>query len=243
MPLWRKVRGAATEVIYPKTCAGCGLRGTWLCDRCAGSVPHLDRGICFRCGSPAVRGACPGCRQLAPQITQARAAYPYRGWVTGAVQSFKYQGEWDRGESLAARMAASGRGFGALDAIVPVPLHPTRLDWRGYNQAAILADGVGARIGVPVMPLLDRTRETQAQVKLGHDERQQNMERAFALSDDWSLEPGSRVLLIDDVRTTSATLNDASRELMRTGPAAIYVLTFALDVQAAVLDAWLAEYA
>jgi ComF family protein len=162
--------------------------------------------------------------------------------VSSAVQAFKYQGEWDRGESLAARMVASGRAFGPLDAIVPVPLHPTRLEWRGYNQAAILADGVGAGLGVPVMPILERTRETRAQVKLGRDERQQNMERAFALSDDWSLEPGSRVLLIDDVRTTSATLNDASRELMRTGTAAIFALTFALDVPAASLDAWLGEY-
>ncbi len=187
-------------------------------------------------------GACQTCRQLAPQIVRARSAYPYLGWVSDAVQTFKYQGEWDRGDDLAARMLDAGHAFGAIDAIVPIPLHPARLAWRGYNQAAILASGVGARLGAPVMPLLERTRETRAQVKLGHDERHENMERAFALSDDWALEPGSRVLLIDDVRTTCATLNDASRELMRTGPAAIYALTFAMGVPAPQLDAWLAEY-
>src|SRR6187431_1640997 len=109
MPLWRKVRGAVTEVIYPKTCAGCGLRGTWLCDRCEGSLPALDRGTCYRCGAPVARGACPGCRQLAPQISRARAVYPYTGWVGSAVKAFKYQGEWDRGESLVARMAETSR--------------------------------------------------------------------------------------------------------------------------------------
>lgn len=242
MPLWRRVRDLATEVVYPRTCAGCGIRGVWLCDRCARLVPRLDRGICFRCGSPASSGACRSCRHLSPSIVRARAAYPYHGWVIPAVRSFKYQGEWDRGRDLANRLGEAARVFGNLDAIVPIPLHGSRYDLRGYNQAGILAEGVSRALDVPVMPVLDRVRATRPQVDLDREARQRNLERAFALSPDWSLEPGSRVLLVDDVRTTAATLNDAAREVLRTGPAAIFALTFALDVPRAELDAWMSEY-
>ncbi|HYI24396.1 MAG TPA: ComF family protein [Thermomicrobiales bacterium] len=241
MPLWRGTRSLVKELIYPRLCMGCGMRGTWLCDGCAASLPRLDRGICFRCGAPVTPGACQFCRQLAPTIDRARAVYPYHGWAGAAVRSFKYQSEWDRGTDLGSRMIDPARSFGGLDAIVPVPLHRSRLDWRGYNQAAILAEGIGASLGVPVMPLLERVRETGAQVHLDREARLANLDRAFALSPEWSLKPGSRILLVDDVRTTSATLNDAARALQRTGPAAVYALTFALDIPKTTLDAWLAE--
>lgn len=241
MPLWRRVRSGLVESIYPKTCAGCGMRGTWLCDACEQSVPRFESGICFRCGSPA-QSACPTCHQLDRSIQQARSAYPYVGWVSTAVRSFKYADEWSRAEHLAGLMVPMLEVLGAFDAIVPVPLHAQKLRRRGYNQALLLATAIGLHLSVPVQPVLIRTRDTVSQVTLGHDERLANLLGAFCLDPGWAPMPNSRFLLVDDVRTTSATLNACARELVRTGPRRIAVATLALDLPQRELGAWLDEY-
>lgn len=240
MPLWERLRSGLIETIYPKTCAGCGLRGTWLCADCERSVPRLDRGICFRCGAPA-RPACSFCLQLDRSILQARAAYPYHGWVAKAVRGYKYSDEWSRSEDLARRLAPSLAIMGDLDVIVPVPLHPSREARRGYNQSCLLAEHLGNAIGVPMQPWLRRTRDTVSQVTLSGEERSANMTGAFALDKAWAPPAGSRVLLVDDVRTTCATLNACAKELQRTGPRSILVATVALDVPKRELQDWLDE--
>lgn len=217
------------------------MRGTWLCDTCEQSVPRLESGICFRCGAP-LQPACRSCSQLDRSIQQARSAFPYTGWVSTAVRSFKYADEWSRAEHLAGLMFPMLKILGEFDAIVPVPLHAQKLRRRGYDQAHLLATAIGLHIGVPVQPVLIRTRDTMSQVTLGHDERQANLSGAFCLDPVWVPMPGRRFLLVDDVRTTSATLNACASELIRTGPRRITVATLALDVPPRELGAWLDEY-
>ncbi|MDQ3654872.1 MAG: hypothetical protein M3457_07330 [Chloroflexota bacterium] len=132
--------------------------------------------------------------------------------------------------------------LGAFDAIVPVPLHPQKLRRRGYDQALLLATAIGLHLNVPVQPVLIRTRDTVSQVTLGHDERQANLSGAFRLDPDWAPMPSNCFLLVDDVRTTSATLNACARELVRTGPRRIAVVTLALDLPPRELGTWLDEY-
>ena len=218
------------------------MRGTWLCEICAPTVPKLDIGICYRCGGPTV-SSCRLCPQLDPGIARARAVYPYTGWVANAVKTFKYAEEWDRATDLGARLEPVVREFGTLDGIVPVPLHPRKLRQRGYNQAELLARQISTSLGIPVMPLLKRNRETRAQVELGRDARHANVRDAFVLDPAWVPASGSRLLLLDDVRTTGATVGACARTLLRTGPAAIYVATVALDIPGADLRPWLDEHA
>lgn len=241
MPFWKRVRSGVVESIYPRTCAGCGMRGTWLCELCETSIPRLETGICFRCGAP-LQAFCRSCPQLDRLIHQARAAYPYAGWVSTAVRSFKYADEWGRAEHLAALMFPMLDIFGRFDTIVPVPLHPAKLRRRGYNQAQLLAAAVGDHLNVPVHPLLIRTKDTVSQVTLRREERQSNLNGAFSLDPRWSAVPGNRVLLIDDVRTTGATLNACAGQLARTGPRRIAVATLALDLPERELGAWLDEH-
>ncbi len=132
--------------------------------------------------------------------------------------------------------------LGAFDLIVPVPLHANKLRRRGYNQAHLLAAGIGRHLGVPVRPVLMRTRDTVSQVTLGRSERQTNLAGAFGLDPGWALGPGSSILLVDDVRTTGATLNACAHELSRTGPRRIAVATLALDLPPRELGDWLEEY-
>ena len=238
--VWQRMRTGLVEVVYPKTCAGCGRRGTWLCEGCEAEVRRLDHGICFRCGSP-VRDVCLHCAQLDPAISLARSAYPYTGWVPAAVKAFKYANEWDRGPDLAARMGPLVGVFGQVDVVVPVPLHPARERDRGYNQSQILATVIGETLGARVEPVVTRTRQTLAQATLGRDERQENVEGAFALNLALVLPEGLHYLLVDDVRTTGATLNGCAQALTGLVPSRISAFSFALDLPQRELRAWLAE--
>jgi predicted amidophosphoribosyltransferase len=159
------------------------------------------------------------------------------------VRAFKYAEEWDRGADLGALLTTVVREFGAIDGIVPVPLHPRKLRLRGYNQAELLAREVSKSLGIPVTPLLKRDKETRPQVELGRDDREANVRDAFALDPAWSPAAGGRFLLVDDVRTTGATVGGCTRTLLRTGPAAIYVATIALDIPDSTLRPWLHEHA
>jgi ComF family protein len=188
-----------------------------------------------------MRDPCRSCAQLDGVIFQARALYPYSGWVNTAIRSFKYADEWSRAGELAGRMTPLVESFGTIDGIVPVPLHISKLRHRGYNQSQLLADEIGKQLNLPVMPLLRRTRETQSQVGLSQAERSANVEGAFSLDPAWSPKRDARFVLVDDVRTTSATLNACARVLQATSPARIYVVTFAYDIPHGHLHEWLAE--
>jgi ComF family protein len=203
-------------------------------------VKRLDHGICYRCGSP-VRDVCLQCAQLDPAISLARAAYPYTGWIPSAVRGFKYANEWDRGPDLAERMVPSLGVFGAVDVVVPVPLHHAKERERGYNQSAILAQTVANALGAACEPLVVRTRETLAQASLDREARLENVLGAFALNPELTKPPGLHYLLVDDVRTTGSTLNGCAQALTGLVPAKISAFTFALDLPQRELRAWLAE--
>jgi ComF family protein len=117
-----------------------------------------------------------------------------------------------------------------VDLIVPVPLHPKRLRWRGFNQSLLLARQVSCLYEVPTDPfVLNRARETAPQTELAEDERRRNVRGAFATSAEKSLK-GKSVLLVDDVYTSGATVNECSRVLIRGGARDVTVLTLARTI-------------
>jgi ComF family protein len=149
------------------------------------------------------------------------------------VQKFKYGRKVSLGKPL-GRLLARGcedflRGCGA-DLVVPVPLHPRRLRWRGFNQSVLLARQVSCAYDMPMDPfVLVRHRETPPQTQLTEEERRRNMHGAFSLNPDRPIED-KKILLIDDVYTSGATVNECSRTLRRGGAAEVYVLTLARAV-------------
>ena len=226
----KMVTSVAVETIYPRTCAGCGMRGTWLCEFCEPTVPPATLPIsCLRCGVPMITNRC-GCGGLDTLITQARSAFVYDGWAATAVKLVKYHGEPARAEHLAAVMLPLLHELGAVDGLIPVPLHASREKQRGFNQARLLAGYLAGATGVPVVDVLRRTRKTVSQTELSGSERANNVLGAFSLDESWIPLPRRRYLLIDDVRTTSATLNACAAALRTVRPAELAVLTFALDM-------------
>ena len=184
--------------------------------RCAGCDEAID--------VPAV--FCDPCATLAELANSPGAVFDYGGPVADAIQRFKYGGRSELGPVLGSVMAAKAqRWSGEVDAVVPVPLHWRRRRSRGYDQAALLARPVAKSLGVPALVRgLQRVRNTPSQVDLPHTARQQNIAGAFAAR---RLGQSKRVLLVDDVQTTGATLREASRALRMAGVAEVRTLVLA----------------
>ena len=231
--------GAAVGLVYPPTCAACGAAtGTphTLCAACWSGLALIERPYCEHLGLPfAVDlgvGALVSPRALAdpPVFARARAVARYDATARGLVRRLKYHDRLDLARTMGAMMRGAGRELiGGADLVVPVPLHPLRLWRRRFNQAALLAAEV-ARGGPPHAPgLLARVKRTRPQVGLTRPARAQNLQGAFRVPDAHRPRlAGRRVLLVDDVLTTGATANAASRALVRGGARAVDVLTFAL---------------
>jgi len=201
------------ELLAPRACAACDL-------------PLEDQNTLF-CGgcAPLLEEAPAGQRPPA----SAAAAYVHTGPLADAVRRYKYGPRADLAGPLGALLADAARSFaGHVDVVVPMPLHPRRLRARGFDQAALLALPVARALAVPcVTRALRRGRETPPQAGLDARGRAENVRGAFRVLDGRAL-VGARVLLIDDVRTTGATLAAASEALCEARVAEVCTLTLAL---------------
>ena len=186
---------------------------------------------CLGCDEPAESSApfCASCSVLLDPVSDRGAVFEYGGPVADAIQRFKYDGRSELGAGLGSLMVGHASCWtGKVDAVVPVPLHWRRRRERGYDQAALLARPLAKSLGVPALLRgLRRVRNTTSQVDLPHAERQRNIAAAFA---PWRLRGVGRVLLVDDVRTTGATLRAASDALMVGGVAEVHALVLAARV-------------
>ena len=220
---FRLFTDAVSGLVYPSLCLGCDRR-----------LPASDPlPVCAGClrGLPAapetaamdqIRGRAEG---DAVDRAQALWAYDASGTVQRIQHALKYGGQSRLGEPL-GRLMARAWGDRPPDRVVPVPLSRPRIRERGYNQAEALATGLADELAVPLDPgALRRTRPTRAQARLSASERWANVSGAFACDADLA---GQRVLLVDDVLTTGATLTAAAAVLQRAGAAVnAAVLAFA----------------
>lgn len=194
----------------------------------AGALALIAPIRCAGCDGPleARRGLCGACLLLAEPFPGSGAVFIYGGPVADAIHRFKYDGRSELAVPLAFLMKeAASRLSAEVEAVVPVPLHWRRRRSRGYDQAALLARPIARALGVPALLRgLRRVRHTESQVELSFGERRRNVEGAFVAH---RLRGAQRVLLIDDVRTTGATLESASRALMEGGVTAIHTLALA----------------
>jgi len=201
-----------------------------------GELPVLREPFCERCGEPFLGDItnpfnCSNCRARSWSLSRARAAYRADGEVREVIHQFKYEekfhhlpqlGKWI--EDGYARFFSSKED--RWDALVPVPLYPVRQRDRGFNQAEELANWLGKKKNVPVWKALERIRMTQIQAKLRRSERLKNQRGAFALKRGFDVE-GMKLLMIDDVFTTGATVDACAKVLCGAGAAQVAALTVA----------------
>jgi ComF family protein len=194
------------------------------------SILPITPPLCDSCGDPIQRpvNLCASCGGRERVIQRARAVGEYDGALRHLVHALKYNGRRSLAQPLAARMRASGRPLiENADCVVPVPLHWRREYQRGFNQARDLAK----HLGLPVREPLTRLRHTYPQVELAAHQRHQNVRGAFGLRRSLlrkqQLVEGLKVLLVDDVSTTGATLDGCAELLKTAGASEVYALTAA----------------
>jgi ComF family protein len=205
-------------------------RGT-VCGACWAAIVPFTPPLCGRCGEPLPSwrtisletGICSRCRRAPSSIDSSAAIGAYDGRLRFIIHALKYGGHRSIAAPLGARMRSSGAAvLQGADAAVPVPLHRRRQRARGFNQAADLA----RHLDLPVAPLLRRVRATPSQTTLPAAERRANMRGAFALSRRTSVS-GMRLVLVDDVSTTGATLEACASVLKDAGAIEVRAITAA----------------
>jgi ComF family protein len=226
------------DVFFPPTCLVCHVvtsRTGTLCSSCWNKVKFLERPFCEVLGTPFATdqgdGALSGdAIANPPPFRRARSVAAYSPLVRKLVQSLKYSDRTDLAPWMAEWMVRTGAELlNDCDLIVPVPLHRWRYLSRRFNQSAELARAVGCKTGKPFVPAaLTRTRRTRQQVGLRAHQREDNVRGAFQVPQEMIIAvSGKTVLLIDDVFTTGATLNSATKALKKAGAKSVDVLTFA----------------
>jgi ComF family protein len=230
--------------VFPVDCAACGRPATdrrlpFFCRACWESITPIEGPLCPRCGQPfdsplalaySPGHTCRACREKPPRFDRALSPYRYKGVLEQAIRLFKYRRRDALTAPLSDLMLVWADRLPPTDLVMPVPLHPARLRAREFNQSLLLADRIARRLGLPLsFDHLERIRQTRPQTELDRKDRARNVRRAFAVRDPDGLED-RRVLLVDDVLTTGATVNDCARALRRAGAASVVVLTLARRV-------------
>ncbi|WP_115733662.1 ComF family protein [Aminobacter aminovorans] len=220
------------RILFPPVCAGCRRQVTQtgaLCGACWPKLPFLEMPWCEVMGTPFSHDFGAGflsAEAIAnpPPFNRARAAVAYTGIARRMVQGLKFHDRTDLAPWMARWMLRAGAELVAdAEVVVPVPLHWRRFFWRQYNQSAELARAIASLSGVPFAPMAVRQ-----QIGLGLREREDNVRAAFVVPPEAEIDVrGRRVLVIDDVYTTGATVAAVTRALRKGGAGAVDVLTFA----------------
>jgi len=228
---------ALLDTLYPPTCLACraatDAHGA-LCPQCWRAMRFIERPFCERLGTPFEQDL--GAGLLSPQavadppvFARARAVARFEdGPARKLVHRLKYSDRAELARPMARWMARAGADVLAeADLLVPVPLHPIRLWRRRFNQAAALAREISRETGKRCdLTALKRVKATKSQVGLTRAQRADNVQGAFRVAEGAAVR-GRNVALIDDVLTSGATVNAASRVLLRAGAAQVDVLVFA----------------
>jgi len=235
-PFWR----AVLDFFLPAKCSLCGLSSDSSipdhpCATCLAQVKFFSSPRCFRCGlgfsSPSdVDHLCAECLSAERHFSRARAVCGYEGIIMEAISRLKYGGLTRLAKPLGNLLAEYQDPDFSLsdnDLIIPVPLHTRRLRERGFNQSLLLARQVSRRRSIPLnFTALHRARQTQPQTQLSGAERRKNVRGAFEVRKTEAVE-GKRILLIDDVFTTGATVQECASVLREAGVIEVHVLTLA----------------
>ena len=234
----------AIRFLMPVSCIGCERPLTvdpvpFFCRQCWNSIMPITGPTCSRCDQPFVSSAstswtpnhqCHNCLEQMPAYQRAWTLFPYLPPLRDAICAFKYRGKVALAKPLASLIIKVLPKELDIDLILPVPLHPSRLREREFNQSLLLADQLARHLSRPVLATnLRRIVGTSPQFALSRQERMRNLRQAFAVHKPDAL-VGHRLLLIDDVFTTGTTLNECAKALLKAGARSVSAVTLARTI-------------
>jgi len=234
---WSHVSKLALDIALPTLCVACRdpVEGEGVCADCWAKMSFIAPPFCPRLGIPFVYDPGPDMLSMEaianpPAYTRARAAVRYDDVARTLVHALKYQDRTDLAPAMGRWMARAGKELlTEADWLIPVPLHWRRAWHRRYNQSGVLARIIERQSGVKARgDVLRRVRATEQQGGLSRPQRASNVQGTFKVSADRQSEiQGRRVILIDDVLTSGATVDACARALLRAKAAQVDVLVFA----------------
>jgi competence protein ComFC len=243
IPRWKEAVTRVLDLLYPPSCALCGVsltHGRSLCAECDGDLPRLEEPFCQSCGEAfpgQIEGpfACPNCQHLKFAFDFARPAAVRDDGTLELVHRLKYGRQihlaGELGRIASESFARDARLAPALDGrwpLVPVPLHRKRLRHRHFNQAEEISLALARRCGLPVLQALRRVRQTETQTALSRKQRMENLRGAFEITHSgrsWIERAPGGAVLVDDVLTTGSTVNECAKTLRRAGFKSVCVVT------------------
>lgn len=222
------------SLIFPRCCPVCHEvvedPGERACRICRTKLTYIREPFCRKCGKPleSVRQEyCGDCRGKRHFFLQGRAPFVYDETMRGSIAMYKYGGRKEYAAFYAEeilRVCAEEMRLWRAEALVPIPLHPSRRRKRGFNQAGLLARELSRRTGIPAEEhLLKRVKKTHVQKELNDQERRKNLKGAFALREEKL--PYKRIILVDDIYTTGSTIDEAAGVLRENGAESVYFLS------------------
>lgn len=232
-----KARDLFLHLFFPRTCFCCGRdipksNPALLCRECSLKLERCDGLICRRCGLPLKNGGaycfnCRGGKASKYKCSFIRSSLVFNEPSRSLIHSFKYEKYTDIAKFFAALMYKTYKEnppYFEAEFMTPVPIHSRRMRKRGFNQAFLLVKELSKLNGVEVKDILIRTRKTKSQTSLGRAERKENIKEAFSLKKGADVK-GKAFILIDDVCTTGATLEECARVLKKYGAREVLALT------------------
>ena len=235
-----RVLPLVTDIIFPPRCVMCDnviLPGKKLiCDECEGELKYVSEPRCFKCGKEVTSEEdeyCPDCEKRSRSFVRGFPVFNYVPPVSDSLMALKYRGRQEYavyfGRVISERYGNEFKRLG-IDALVSVPIYKKKYVTRGYNQAALIAKEIGKCTGIVFFDkLLLRVEETPPQKELSDEEREKNMEGAFAIDKTVDKLPKT-VLLVDDIYTTGATIEACTRILLKAGVERVYYTSVAIGV-------------
>lgn len=227
----KKLGQSFLDLVFPITCLVCGQDGTYLCDKCRAKLPRLEKQQCLVCQTASPFGKThPNCASK-NQVDGALSALTHKDkHVRKLIWTFKYNFVSSLSPALSRLIVETIASQGLADyfndfVVVPVPLHPKRLNWRGFNQASLLGQSLAQDLGTKIdEQLVTRNKFTQPQTKLKAEERKRSLENAFNLIGDVT---NKKILLIDDVITSGSTANELAKLLKRAHASEVWIVSVA----------------
>ena len=230
-----KIKQLLKEIFYPRnlTCSVCkreSFSGESICDGCKAIMPYNSKAICGHCGraTPFAVEYCDYCKDKQTYVDLARSVYEYEYPLNLLVRRLKYGGErFLAGEFAKEMQSLYFRSIGYADGIVFVPMTEVRKRERGYNQSEEIAKALSKLVEVPIIyDVLIKTKETDSQVGLERRERLKNVKGSISVRNR-ALIKNKRIMIVDDVMTTGATLEVLAEKLKDAGASEVVAITVA----------------
>lgn len=231
-----QLRKIIIDIIFPRRCPVCGEivipRGKLVCSSCSIKLKPIEEPRCKKCSKPIdsdEKEYCHDCERKQYHYNKGYALWIYDSYMKKSISDYKFHGRREYSEYYVSEVI---KKFGndiqniAPDILVPIPIHKSKLLQRGYNQADILAKGIGKELNIPVLSqLLQRDKKTLPQKQLDDKERLRNLEKAFSFcmkeKEKFGL-PIQKVMLIDDIYTTGSTIEACTNILLQNGVEEVY---------------------